>query len=83
MRGAMYNGVKNVTLEQFEKPKAGPNDVVVEVKRAGICGTDIHAYLLEGESVGILPGNQFGHELVGEIHEVGENIICVGRGSRL
>jgi 2-desacetyl-2-hydroxyethyl bacteriochlorophyllide A dehydrogenase len=83
MKGAIYKGVRHVELGEFDIPKAGPKDVVVRNMRAGICGTDIHAYLEEGESVGILPEHPFGHEMVGQVCEVGKNVKNVGNGMRV
>ena len=83
MRGAIYKGVGKVELGTFEIPKAGPNDVVVRNMRAGICGTDLHAYLVEGQSVGIRPEHQFGHEMVGYVFEVGENVTGVEEGKKV
>ena len=74
MRGGMYNGIKNVSLENFEKPVLKENSLVVKNLRAGICGTDIGAYLRGGDAVGIFPGNQFGHEMVGVIEEIAEGV---------
>lgn len=84
MRGTIYNGVEDISLAQdLSMPVCGPKDVVVRNVRAGICGTDLHAYEVEGESVGILPGNQFGHELVGMVHEVGAEVKDVAVGMRV
>ena len=74
MKAGIYNGIKNVTLAEIEKPKLEPGSIIVKNVRAGICGTDLHAYNIGGEEVGILPENQFGHEMVGIIDEVGENV---------
>lgn len=74
MRAAIYNGVKNVKLAEVEKPLLEPEAIMVKNVRSGICGTDLHAYNIEGEGVGILEGNQFGHEMAGVIDEVGSEV---------
>ncbi len=74
MRGGKYNGVGKIELTEFDKPVVREGTVLIKNIRAGICGTDLHAYLEEGDSVGIMPGNQFGHEMVGVIEEVGEGV---------
>lgn len=53
MRAAIYKGVKNITIENLLKPQAGVNDIVVKVMRNGICGSDLHAYNLGGDEIGI------------------------------
>ena len=83
MRGAMYNGVRNVKLTTFPKPEIKPGAVIVKNVRAGICGTDVHAYVVEGTGVGILEGNQFGHEMAGVIDEVGEGLTGFEKGTRV
>ncbi|MDO5689978.1 MAG: zinc-binding dehydrogenase [Tissierellia bacterium] len=83
MKGAIYNGVQDVKLHEWPMPTCGPKDVIIQNKRAGICGTDIHAYTIEGDSVGIMPGNQFGHEMVGEVYEVGAEVSGVEKGMRV
>lgn len=74
MRGGMYNGLNNVSLESFDRPEVKPGGLVVKNIRSGICGTDLHAYQINGPEVGIHPGNQFGHEMAGIIDEVGEGV---------
>lgn len=74
MRAGIYNGVKNVTLNEVDKPEITPNSIIIKNVRSGICGTDLHAYNVEGHGVGIWEGNQFGHEMCGIIAEVGKNV---------
>lgn len=62
---------------------------MVKVARAGICGSDLTAYRLDGMSVGILYNGQFGHdgqfghEMVGTVHEVGTEVQGVQVGDRV
>ena len=72
MRGGRYNGLNDVSLEYFEKPEVKPGGILIKNIRSGICGTDLHAYQINGPEVGIVPGNQFGHEMAGVIDAVGE-----------
>ncbi|MBQ9062156.1 MAG: alcohol dehydrogenase catalytic domain-containing protein [Eubacterium sp.] len=83
MRGAMYHGLHHVTLETFEKPEPTPDGIVVKNVRSGICGTDLHAYEINGPEVGIYPGNQFGHEMSGIVYEVGANVTDFQVGERV
>ncbi len=83
MRGGKYNGLGDVTLEVFEKPEVKPGGVVVKNIRSGICGTDLHAYQIDGPEVGIVPGNQFGHEMAGIIDEVGEGVTAFKKGDHV
>lgn len=83
MKAAIYHGIKQVSIEEREKPAAGDRDVVIQVVKAGICGTDVHAYLAGGDDVGIHAGNEFGHEFVGVISEVGKNVADLQPGQRV
>jgi threonine dehydrogenase-like Zn-dependent dehydrogenase len=72
MKAGIYHGVGKITVEEIDKPEVSEGAIVVKNIRSGICGTDLHAYTLEGEGVGILPENQFGHEMSGIVDEAGE-----------
>jgi len=62
---------------RYEKPVCGPNDVVIKVKRNGICATDMAIYT--GQASFMHNGStsypvRIGHEFGGDIVEVGENV---------
>ncbi len=62
-------------LEDIEAPRPGINDVLIRVKRAGICGTDVHIYKWDDWAQRTIPVPMaIGHEFVGEIVEVGANV---------
>ena len=65
------HGVGNIELQDVPEPHAGAGQVVIEVKFAGICGTDLHIYLGEFETA---PPVTIGHELAGTIVEVGRDV---------
>ena len=83
MKAAIYHGVRNVAVEEIEKPVAGPRDVVVRVVRSAICGTDLKAYTDNGDLCCIYPGCQFGHEMGGYISEIGEEVEDLKLGDRV
>lgn len=62
-------------MEEVEKPNLGINDVLIRVRRAGICGTDLHIYKWDewAEKTIHVP-LIIGHEFVGEIVETGCNV---------
>ena len=56
-------------------PSIGINDVLVEVLRTGICGTDVHIYKWDEWARKTIPVPMIvGHEFVGRIVEVGSNV---------
>src|ERR1700736_767395 len=62
-------------LEDIPKPTIGINDVLIRVRRAGICGTDLHIYNWDEWAQRTIPVPMaVGHEFVGEIVETGSNV---------
>ena len=62
-------------LEEVPVPQIGINDVLIEVLRTGICGTDVHIYNWDAWAQKTVPVPLVvGHEFVGRIVEVGENV---------
>lgn len=62
-------------LEDVPVPEPGINDVLIQVMRTGICGTDVHIYNWDAwAQKTIPPGLVVGHEFVGRVVEVGSNV---------
>jgi threonine 3-dehydrogenase len=62
-------------LEEVPRPTIGINDVLIRVRKTGICGTDLHIESWDGWAAKtIKPPLTVGHEFVGEIVEVGANV---------
>jgi threonine 3-dehydrogenase len=62
-------------LEEIPKPSIGINDVLIQVRRVGICGTDLHIYNWDEWAQRTIPVPMaIGHEFVGEIVETGSNV---------
>ncbi len=62
-------------LEDVPEPKIGINDVLLRMKKTGICGTDVHIYNWDTWSQQTIKiPTILGHELCGEIVEVGSNV---------
>jgi len=75
---ATWQGENRFTIDKVAEPVAGPGQVVVAVRAAGICGTDVHA------TQGLFPWKPplvLGHEYTGVIREVGRGVskTLVGR----
>ena len=63
-------------LEEVPIPEIGINDVLVRVKKASICGTDVHILNWDAWAARTIPVPMvIGHEFVGEIVEVGSNVV--------
>jgi threonine 3-dehydrogenase len=62
-------------LEEIPEPGIGIHDVLIRVRRAGICGTDVHIYNWDEWAQRTIPVPMaIGHEFVGEIVRVGSNV---------
>jgi len=70
----------NVEFMDMPEPRAETGQVVIEVKAAGICGTDIHIFKSEYL---IKPPVILGHELCGEVVETGSDVTRVKVGDRV
>ncbi|MBS7616371.1 zinc-binding dehydrogenase [Candidatus Bathyarchaeota archaeon] len=83
MKAAMLYGVKDLRVEEIEVPKIAHGEVLVKVKAATTCGTDLKI-LQRGyvEKVIKLP-TVFGHEWAGEVVEVGEGLEWPKKGMRV
>jgi len=73
-------GVGNVEIRDVEVPKAGRDQVIIEVKSAGLCGTDYHIYHDEYKSN---PPVTLGHEVAGVIAETGPGVNGLKSGDRV
>ncbi|HBL46304.1 MAG TPA: L-threonine 3-dehydrogenase [Planctomycetaceae bacterium] len=68
-------------LEDVPLPTIGINDVLIKVDRTGICGTDVHIYKWDNWAQKTIPVPMVvGHEFVGEIVEVGSNVVDYSPG---
>jgi propanol-preferring alcohol dehydrogenase len=81
MKAVRLHPENRVEVEEVAEPAAGPGQVVVEVKAAGVCGTDLHA--VHGRlPVPDLPV-VMGHEGAGVISELGEGVADRAVGDRV
>jgi len=62
-------------LEDVPEPEIGVNDVLIRVRKTGICGTDLHIYGWDAWAQKTIPVPMVvGHEFVGEVAAVGSNV---------
>jgi threonine 3-dehydrogenase len=72
---------RGAQLESVPVPSIGPNEVLVRVRAASICGTDLHIYGWDRWSQSrIKPPLTFGHEFCGVVERVGEEVKAVAPG---
>jgi len=72
---------KPLELVEVEEPKIGRHDALVRIKACGVCHTDLH--LQEGSMRPARLSITLGHEMAGEVAEVGEEVDWLERGTRV
>jgi alcohol dehydrogenase len=81
MRAATYHGPGDIRIEERPKPEVeAPTDAVVRVTHTAICGSDLWFY--RGESDREV-GSPVGHEPMGIVEEVGDDVRSVQPGDRV
>lgn len=81
MQQAIMTAPGKIEFREVDRPKPGPDEVLIEVKRIGVCGSDIHVYH------GLHPYTSYpvvqGHEVSGVIAEVGQDVENFVPGDRV
>ncbi len=81
MKAVVYKGKEKVAVEEVPNPKLeAPDDAVVRITTAAICGSDLHMY---EERSSAEPGIVFGHENLGIVEEVGPAVRSIQKGDRV
>jgi len=88
MRGVVFKGNRQLEVQDFPDPTPGPNDVVIEIKASGLCGSDLRFYREPPEvalaalgfkdfserGMSQVPAIIAGHEPCGVVAAVGSNV---------
>ncbi len=82
MKAAMFYSHNDIRVEEVPSPEPGPNEVLVRVVTAGICGSDLHRYRLGGMSGQRYP-HLTGNELAGEVVGLGAGVGGLHIGQRV
>ena len=78
MRVAMYYNNKDIRIEEIPKPTIGPDEVLIQIEASGICGSDVLEWYRIHKAPLVL-----GHEIAGQIVEVGDRIKKYKVGDRV
>jgi len=82
MKSIVLMQAKKLEIQDHPVPKiTNPDDVLIRVKAVGICGSDIHAY--DGSLTTIKYPRTIGHEVVGEVTDVGDAVTHVTPGDHV
>jgi L-iditol 2-dehydrogenase len=83
MRAAVLYGKEDVRLESVPVPVIGPGELLVRVRTALTCGTDVKVFRRGYHAKMISPPALFGHEMAGDIVAVGEGVASFRVGGRV
>lgn len=82
-KGVILLGNQQAAVKKFPLPRPGTGELVMRVKSAGICGSDLHFYRSTPEELGIRRGVIIGHEPSGIVQEVGPGVSHFRPGDRI
>jgi L-iditol 2-dehydrogenase len=83
MTAAVLYGKRDVRIEQIPVPRIEKGEVLVRIKAALTCGTDLKVYRQGFHARMIVPPSVFGHELSGIVEEVGGDVDSFSPGMRV
>jgi L-iditol 2-dehydrogenase len=83
MKAALLYGVKDLRVEDVEKPKIGVGEILVKIKAATTCGTDLKIFQRGYVEKVIKLPTIFGHEWAGDVVELGEGVTWPEKGMRI
>ena len=80
----VLHGKRDLRAQERPDPVAEPGEVLIEVRRMGICGSDVH-YFATGHCGSFVPRHPFvlGHEFAGEIVSTGTGVEALVTGQRV
>ena len=81
MKAMLLSEYKKLSIVDLPMPEVGPEDLLVQVKACGICGSDIHGY--DGSSGRRIPPLIMGHEAAGIVAAVGNQVKGFKEGDRV
>jgi threonine dehydrogenase-like Zn-dependent dehydrogenase len=82
MRALTWQGEGNVRIDDVPDPEIEePTDAIIDITATAICGSDLHLY--DGYMPAMQEGDVLGHEPMGEVIEVGDEVETLEEGDRV
>lgn len=72
LKAALFDRIKNMTMVEKDIPQIKENEVLIQVVTAGICGSEVHAFV--GAHPFRTPPSILGHEIIGNVVEIGDHV---------
>ncbi len=79
MKAAVFRGNGRIAAEDWPRPSIGAGELLLHLRGCGLCGSDIAKIVSPDTKAPAV----FGHELVGDVVEVGAGVRGIGRGDRV
>lgn len=83
VKGLVLLGNRRAEVKTFPLRQPGPGEILMRVKAAGICGSDLHFYRSTPQELGIRRGVVIGHEPSGVVEAVGPGVLHFRPGDRV
>lgn len=83
MKGAVFYGKHDLRVEECALPETGPEDVLIQIKACGVCGTDVHIFEGDKGAAQVTPPTILGHEFSGVVVETGSLVRDWKKGDRV
>jgi L-idonate 5-dehydrogenase len=84
MKAAVIHAPRDLRIDEIAHPTTGPGEVMVRIRAGGICGSDLHYYQDGGfGTVRIREPMILGHEMAGEVVEIGTGVTGLAVGDRV
>ncbi|RJP74376.1 MAG: glutathione-dependent formaldehyde dehydrogenase [Candidatus Zixiibacteriota bacterium] len=82
MKAVVFHGIGDIRLDEVDEPVIqDPHDAIVRLTANAICGTDLH--MIRGTMPGVKPGTILGHEGVGVVEDIGQQVRNFQPGDRV
>lgn len=82
MKAVVFHGIGDIRIDDVPEPKIQqPTDAIVRLTASGICGTDLH--MVRGTMAMMEPGTILGHEGVGVVEAIGDEVRNLNPGDRV
>ena len=82
MKALVWHGKNDVRVDRVPDPVLRePTDVIVKITATAICGSDLHLY--DGLQPGMEGGDILGHEAMGVVFDLGEDVKKLNLGDRV
>jgi L-iditol 2-dehydrogenase len=81
MKAALVTDIKKVSIDEIERPQIKDDEVLIKTKTVGVCGSDLH--LFRGTHAFRKPPAILGHEIAGDVVDIGKNVRHIKVGDRV